>query len=83
MPIYEYEAVDSAKSCEYCRNGFEYFHKTTDATITSCPKCGSAVRKRICLPNVGFSKTGFDRRAREAGFHKLQRTGKGEYEAKY
>lgn len=83
MPIYEYEAVDTAKSCEYCKNGFEHFQKSTDELLTNCPSCGAPVKKRISLPNVGASKTGFDRRAHEAGFHKLQRTGKGEYEKKY
>lgn len=83
MPIYEYEAVDTAKSCEYCKNGFEHFQKLADTLLSNCPSCGALVRKRISLSNLGVSKTGFDRRAREAGFHKLQRTGKGEYETKY
>jgi hypothetical protein len=41
------------------------------------------VRKRISLPSIGSSASGVDDRAKKAGFHKLKRTGKGEYEKLY
>jgi hypothetical protein len=41
------------------------------------------VQRLISAISIGYSKSGFDRRAREAGFTKLQRIGRGEYEKKY
>jgi putative FmdB family regulatory protein len=83
MPIYEYQARDESRSCEHCAEVFEVTQRMSDEPLTVCPKCGAAVRKLISAPSVGGSKSGFDDRAKAAGFHKLQRLGKGEYEKKY
>jgi len=83
MPIYEYEARDAHKSCGRCRNGFEYVQGISDAPLAACPECGAPVRKLVSRPAVGSSKSNLDQRARSAGFHKLRRLGKGEYEKQY
>jgi putative FmdB family regulatory protein len=83
MPIYEYQAKDRKKSCSHCVDGFEQLQKLSDPPLTACPQCGAAVTKTISAPSVGSSKSGLDDRARSAGFHKLEKLGKGEYEKKY
>ena len=81
MPIYEYKAV--SHGCKYCRRRFEVRQKMTEPPLEKCPQCGAPVVKQISAPAVGRSQSGFDDRAKAAGFHKLKRTGKGEYEKKY
>jgi putative FmdB family regulatory protein len=49
MPIYEYR-------CLKCKNDFEAMQKFSDAPISSCPKCGSAVKKKIS--NTSFQLKG-------------------------
>ncbi|MBM4142914.1 MAG: zinc ribbon domain-containing protein [Lentisphaerae bacterium] len=83
MPIYEYEARNPARSCAHCANGFETLQKMAAAPLSRCPRCGAPVRRRVSAPSVGVSRSGFDARARDTGFHKLQRLGKGEYEKQY
>lgn len=82
MPIYEYQAVEVAKSCAKCRDGFEYFHKSA-GVLAACPACGAPVKKLISAPNVGASESGMDDRAKSAGFHKLKKVSHGEYEKLY
>jgi putative FmdB family regulatory protein len=83
MPIYEYQAKEESKSCEYCAKAFEQFQRISEPVLEKCPKCGAPVRKLISAHSVGSSKSSIDARAKNAGFHKLQRLGKGEYEKKY
>ncbi len=83
MPIYEYTAVDDSKACEYCRKVFEHLAAVKQEPLKACPKCGAPVKRVISAPNVGGSKTCFDDRAKSAGFHKLKKIGKGEYEKQY
>ena len=83
MPIYEYRVKDGVKGCPHCSAGFEYLQRVADKPLTACPQCGAAVEKVVSAPAIGRSRSGFDDRARSAGFHKLQRHGKGEYEWKY
>lgn len=83
MPIYEYQAGDRAHSCATCAVGFEILQSLSDPALETCPSCGAPVRKLISAPAVGGSKSGFDDRAKSAGFHKLERRGRGEYEKKY
>ena len=83
MPIYEYGIADGVKGCEYCTAGFEILQKISDPVLKECPKCKSPVIKIISAPAVGKSKSGFDDRAKSAGFSKLKRIGKGEYEKQY
>jgi len=83
MPIREYIAVDPKKSCLHCKNGFEQVEQIEAAASTACPECGNPVERQISAPRVGGSKTGFDDRAKNAGFSKLEKLGNGEYEKKY
>lgn len=83
MPIYEYQARDPQVSCATCANGFERLQRLTDPPLSTCPRCGAPVVKLISAPAVGLSHSGLDDRAKSAGFHKLKRLGKGEYEKQY
>ena len=83
MPIFEYEAQEGADGCPFCRAGFEWVQRVSDPPLRKCPKCGAPVRKLISRFSVGFSRTGLDSRAKSAGFHKLEKLGRGEYEKKY
>ena len=55
----------------------------SEAPVAACPACGATVVRRISAPAIGSSTAGFDDRAQSAGFHKLKRLGKGEYEKQY
>ena len=83
MPFYEYQVVEKEEGCDFCSVSFEILQKISDENIKICPECGTPVRRLISIPSIGGSKTGFDDRAKNAGFHKLERLGKGEYEKKY
>ena len=83
MPIFEYQAVNPEAGCEQCKGRFEVLVRSSDPPVTACPCCGNAVRKLISAAAVGASKSGLDQRAKSAGFHKLQKLGKGEYEKQY
>jgi putative FmdB family regulatory protein len=83
MPIYEYQAASGKHACPYCRERFERLQRLSDPPLTNCPACGSELRKLISAPAVGGSKSNFDDRAKSAGFHKLKKLGKGEYEKEY
>jgi len=83
MPVYDYEASDPAKSCQHCAVGFEVTQSIYDTRLTACPKCGAPVRRVITAPAIGRSKSMLDDRAKSAGFTKLKRLGKGEYEKVY
>lgn len=83
MPVYVYEARDENKSCQYCRDGFECQQRLSDAPLEHCPECGHGIRKAVVAIRVGRSVSALDDRAREAGFTKLKRLGKGEYEKQY
>ena len=84
MPTYEYKAADAAASCAFCQNGFEQVQRMVEAPLTACPQCGKPVRKCFSAPRInGPGQSNFDQRAKSAGFHKLKRVGKGEYEKKY
>ncbi len=83
MPIYEYEARHAKRRCDHCGNGFEVLQRMSDPPLTTCPQCGSPVVRRISTPSLGRSQASFDDRAQQAGFHKLKRLGKGEYEKQY
>ena len=82
MPIYRYESVQ-AQGCEYCRKGFEVAQRLSEPRLGECPRCGVAVRKVVVAASVGRSESNFDDRAKAAGFSKLKKIGKGEYEKQY
>ena len=83
MPMLEYIARSENQACEHCRTGFEIFRKMSEGRLEQCPQCGAPVHRRYTPPSIGGSKSGFDQRAKEGGFHKFQRLGRGEYERKY
>ena len=83
MPIYEYAAKDARKSCDYCKDGFEIIQSLTEDSLTACPECGHPIAKQISAPNVGASQSNFDDQAKSAGFSKLKKVSKGEYEKLY
>lgn len=83
MPIYEYMAVDKKTSCPKCKDGFETLQQLRDEPLKKCPDCDSPVSKQISAPAVGASQSGFDDRAKNAGFQKLKKISKGEYEKQY
>lgn len=83
MPVYDYEAIDTATHCPHCVKGFETVQSIHDPHLTVCPVCGQPVRRVITAPAIGRSKSKLDDRAKAAGFTKLKRLGKGEYEKMY
>lgn len=83
MPIREYTAVDPAKSCKQCKPGFEHIEAMDAEPLASCPDCGNAVHRTISAPSIGGSQSDLDQRAKNAGFTKYGKLGKGEYEKKY
>ena len=83
MPVYDYTATDSKHACDYCANGFEITQSLSEPRLTACPRCGAAVEKCIVAPAIGRSKSKLDDRAKAAGFTKLKKIGKGEYEKMY
>ena len=83
MPIYQYEPKDPKRSCDHCRDGFEVLQQLSDDPLSTCPECDAPVHRVISAPAIGEFKTGLDHRAKDAGFHKLKKLGKGEYEKEY
>lgn len=83
MPIYVYKAKDTKKSCDYCRKDFDILQDINEKPPARCPQCGTPVEKIITGFSTGFSKTGFDQKAKDKGFHKLKRKDKGVFEKEY
>jgi len=83
VPIYEYQVRDGNAGCEACRNSFETMQAVSEQPLVNCPKCGAPVMRLISPAAVGSSKSGFDSRAKNAGFHKLVKRDKGVYEKQY
>lgn len=83
MPIREYITVDPKKSCAHCKEGFEQVEPIETPPQTVCSECGNKVARQISASRVGGSNSGFDDRAKSAGFSKLKKLGHGEYEKKY
>ncbi len=68
MPTYAYEAVDSAKSCEHCRPGFEVIQRMTEAPLVECPWCQNRVHRVLFPPNFvvkGSPVSATDKKIRE------------------
>ena len=84
MHIYEYIPKDPEKaSCPHCRDGFETMQRIADPHLEKCPQCGAPIVRAISAPSLGRSVSSLDDRAKAAGFTKLKRLGKGEYEKQY
>ena len=52
MPIYGYR-------CSACGHEFEILQKMTDKPLTSCPKCGSPLAKKLYPIGISFKGSGF------------------------
>ena len=83
MPIRQHQAADPDRGCEQCRLPFGRIERLNEAVLTACRQCGAPVGRLIAAPAVGGSRSGLDDRAENAGFHKLKRLGRGEYEKQY
>ena len=83
MPIYEYQVAEGAKGCPLCARGFERIQTLAEQKLEKCPECGAPVMRVISAPSLGKSLSSLDDRAKAAGFTKLKRLGKGEYERQY
>lgn len=83
MPIREYQVSDPSRGCPACSRPFERLESLQAVPLDKCPACGAPISRLISAPVVGGSKSSLDRRASQAGFHKLKRLGKGEYEKQY
>jgi putative FmdB family regulatory protein len=68
MPTYAYRAIDSEKSCSYCRRGFEVIQRMTECVLTLCPQCKNAISRVLFAPAVvikGSPVTETDRKIKE------------------
>lgn len=83
MPIREYRANNPEKACQICRDGFERLEKLNEPPLLKCEQCGAELVRLISAPRVGASQSGADAKAKAAGFHKLKKISKGEYEKLY
>ncbi|QDG67776.1 MULTISPECIES: FmdB family zinc ribbon protein [unclassified Pseudarthrobacter] len=54
MPTYAY-------ACKDCGHAFDVFQSFTDSTLTSCPECQGALRKKFNSVGVVFKGSGFYR----------------------
>jgi len=54
VPTYAY-------ACKDCGHAFDVFQSFTDSTLTSCPECKGALRKKFNSVGVVFKGSGFYR----------------------
>ena len=47
MPVYVYQAAETKKSCEKCKDGFEFAQPMKASPLEECPECGSPVMRII------------------------------------
>jgi putative FmdB family regulatory protein len=45
MPIYEYQAKDGARACQYCAEPFEVLQGILEEPLCICPQCGNTITK--------------------------------------
>ena len=83
MPVYRYESKEGVAGCAHCRDGFEVVQSINEKRLEKCPECGCRIVKTPVVTTLGRSQAGLDDRAKAAGFSKLKRLGKGEYEKQY
>lgn len=80
MPIYEY--IAETAGCEQCAAGFDALQKLDDAPLVQCPRCGTAVKRRISAPSVAIGGAHLTKESHVAkhGFTQYRRAGGGVYE---
>jgi putative FmdB family regulatory protein len=81
MPIYEY-VCRTDQGCAHCRDGFDVLQRLADAELTTCPKCGAAIARRISAPQVvsGDAHRQQESHLAKHGFTQYRRAGQGVYE---
>lgn len=52
MPTYAYRAIDTEKSCNHCRKGFEIIQRMTEPALTACPNCSNPISRVLFAPTV-------------------------------
>jgi putative FmdB family regulatory protein len=52
MPVYEYE-------CPTCEKVFEVQQRISDDPLSSCPECGSAVKKLVSMSSFQLKGSGW------------------------
>jgi putative FmdB family regulatory protein len=83
MPTYEYQAVDTDRACEHCRQRFEVRQSMSDEPLMTCPRCGAPVKRLISacgictLPSERTLLS--DRNLKAKGFTKLVNEGDGRF----
>ena len=83
MPVYRYEVREGEAGCVHCHDGFEVIQSIKDDRLEKCPECGCPIIKTPVSTSLGRSESNFDDRAKAAGFSKLKKISKGEYEKQY
>lgn len=80
MPIYTYRSIKDG--CPHCREGFDILQKLSDAELSVCPRCGTAIRKQLSAPAlaVGGGHLLNEKRIGDKGFTQYRKIGKGVYE---
>jgi len=60
--------MDSERSCNYCRRGFEVIQRMTESALTLCPQCNHPISRVLFAPTVvikGRPLTDADRKIKE------------------
>ena len=83
MPLRDYICADPARSCAYCRKGFEFLEHIGATPLQTCSRCGAPIVRQISAPRVPPAKGSFTDRAKRAGFHQLKRVDHGTYEKQF
>lgn len=45
MPFYEYQAIDTDRSCGFCKERFETIQSILSDPLENCPECGGPIKK--------------------------------------
>ena len=56
MPTYVYVAADDARSCDFCRAGFERMHGMSEPGPAACPECKGPVKRTVSAPNISAGR---------------------------
>lgn len=79
MPIYEYIAVEGG--CANCREGFEFFQRPGEESLTHCLTCKTELERVMTSASVGSDPSLLKTKNTESkGFTTYKKVGKGEYE---
>ncbi len=81
MPVYVYKSVSAEKSCEYCKDSFEFYQSISAETLTECPKCHAPIYRVIQAVGVQMGKKFMmeDSNLKKHGFTKLVNEGGGKF----